>query len=245
MIKTRQSVTDSRTAETRGGDSCPASCSVSGKTVLSLFDFSGNWSRPYAEAGANVVQLDIKHGVNILDIDCAWLSENVLEQYGTVDAILAAPPCTDFAVSGAKHWHKKANESVLPGFTKQVDISIELAKQVLRCIEYLQPDWWAVEQPVGRLHKLLPDFGKPWFWQPWWYGDPWTKKTALYGNFCRDLPRNEVTPIRHKWGSWMMKLGGKSAKTKELRSTTPEGFCRAFYVANCWQNERKHNATRH
>lgn len=226
------------------GVSAPSPCSASGKTILSLFDFSGNWSRPYADAGANVVQLDLKHGVDIMDIDCAWLSENVLEPFGTVDAILAAPPCTDFAVSGAKHWKKKANESVLPGF-KQLDINIELAKQVLRCIEYLQPDWWAVEQPVGRLHKLLPEFGKPWFWQPWWYGDPWTKKTALYGNFNRNLVRNEVTPIRHKWGSWMMRLGGKSAKTKELRSTTPEGFCRAFYAANCWQNERKPNATRH
>jgi hypothetical protein len=215
-------------------------CSVSGRTVLSLFDYSGNWSLPYEEAGANVVRIDLKHGVDVMDINATRLMENVMDAYGTVDAILAAPPCTDFAVSGAKHWHKKANESVLPGFSKQVDISIELAKQVLRCIEYLQPDWWAVEQPVGRLHKLLPEFGKPWFWQPWWYGDPWTKKTALYGNFCRDLPRNEVTPIRHKWGSWMMRLGGKSAKTKELRSTTPEGFARAFFAANHWQTKRNH-----
>jgi hypothetical protein len=32
--------------------------------------------------------------------------------------------------------------------------------------------------------------------------------------------------------SWIMKLGGKSEKTKELRSITPLGFAYAFYEAN-------------
>ncbi|MEK7556833.1 MAG: hypothetical protein AAB538_02545 [Patescibacteria group bacterium] len=211
---------------------------ASGKTVLSLFDYTGAWSAPYLEAGANVVQLDGKHGVDILDIDCNWLSENVLQGCDTVDAILAAPPCTDFAASGARHWRKKDNESTLPGFQKQVDVSLELVRQVLRCVEYLRPDFWAMENPVGRLHRLLPEVGDPWYWQPFWYGDPWSKKTALYGNFNRDLPRNEVKPIQHKWGSWMMRLGGTSRKTKELRSATPLGFAAAFFAANCWK-ERK------
>jgi hypothetical protein len=33
-------------------------------------------------------------------------------------------------------------------------------------------------------------------------------------------------------GSWLMKLGGKSEKTKELRSMTPMGFAYAFYEVN-------------
>jgi len=37
------------------------------KTTLSLFDYSGNWSQPYAEVGHNVIQVDIKHGIDIME----------------------------------------------------------------------------------------------------------------------------------------------------------------------------------
>lgn len=39
------------------------------KTILSLFDYSGNWPKPYLDAGYNVVQVDIKHGQDVLEID--------------------------------------------------------------------------------------------------------------------------------------------------------------------------------
>ncbi|MEK7766782.1 MAG: DNA cytosine methyltransferase [bacterium] len=205
-----------------------------GKTVLSLFDRSGNWSRPYAEAGANVVQLDLKLGVDIMDLDCAWLSENVLEANGTVDGILAAPPCTDFAVSGAQYWTAKDKSG-------QTAKSLELVRQVLRCVEYLKPDWWAMENPVGRLNKLLPELKQygPWYFQPHDFGDAYTKRTGLWGRYVPPMPLwsgdKSVQPVRVcSQGSWLQKLGGKSEKTKTLRSATPMGFARAFFAANCW-----------
>lgn len=220
----------------RNGEAGRVLCSTDllacvGKTVLSLFDYSGNWSRPYRDAGANVVQLDIKLGVDINKLNCAWLSENVLELYGTVDGILAAPPCTDFAVSGAQYWPTKDKSG-------QTEKSLELVRQVLRCVEYLKPDWWAMENPVGRLNKLMPELAKygPWYFEPWWYGDAYTKKTGLWGKFNRNLRRNEVTPVRAcSQGSWIQKLGGKSERTKTLRSATPMGFAYAFFKANSWQ----------
>jgi hypothetical protein len=42
-----------------------------------------------------------------------------------------------------------------------------------------------------------------------------------------------VAPQRvNSQGGWMMALGGKSAKTKRLRSTTPMGFARAVWQYN-------------
>jgi hypothetical protein len=203
----------------------------SGKTVLSLFDFSGNWSRPYRESGANVVQIDKKLGTDVLELSATWIMENVMNDFGTVDGILAAPPCTDFAVSGSQYWKAKDKDG-------RTEKSLELVRQVLRTVEFCKPDWWALENPVGRLHKLLPELGEPWYWQPNWYGDPWTKKTALYGNFNRRLPRNDVEPERVcKQGSWVQRLGGKSERTKELRSITPMGFSYAFFEANSWHRE--------
>ena len=217
--------------------------SVSGRTVLSLFDYSGNWSRPYAEAGANVVQLDKKLGVDIMELNCAWLSENVLEEYGTVDGILAAPPCTDFAVSGAQYWPAKDKSG-------QTAKSLELVRQVLRCVEFCKPDWLAMENPVGRLNTLMPELAKlgPWYFDPCDFGDAYTKRTGLWGNYVPPLPLfvggdRSVKPIRAcSQGSWLQKLGGKSEKTKTLRSATPMGFAYSFFLANCWDSARTLNA---
>ena len=35
------------------------------RTIISLCDFSGNWSKPYRDAGYNVVQVDLKHGNDV------------------------------------------------------------------------------------------------------------------------------------------------------------------------------------
>lgn len=34
--------------------------------IISLFDYTGNWSRPYRENGYEVIQVDIQHGTDIL-----------------------------------------------------------------------------------------------------------------------------------------------------------------------------------
>ena len=90
------------------------------------------------------------------------------------------------------------------------------------------------ENPVGRLPRLVPELGKPrMYFNPCDYGDPYTKKTGLWGDFNTNLPKNPVEPERVcKQGSWVQKLGGKSERTKELRSMTPPGFAQAFFEAN-------------
>jgi site-specific DNA-cytosine methylase len=200
------------------------------KTLLSLFDFTGNWSRPYAENGWNVILWDIKHTCDLystfsdINVACAeYFYENIFDNYGTVDGILAAVPCTDFAGSGARWWKYK-DES---GSTEK---SIELVYQTLRIIDLCMPDFWAIENPVGRISKLVPELGKPWYFQPYWFGEPYTKKTGLFGNFKKPKPTNIVEPIE---GSMMWKkYGGKSEKTKEMRSITPKGFANAFFKYN-------------
>jgi hypothetical protein len=186
------------------------------KSILSLFDYSGNWPSFYKEAGYDVYQIDVKHDLNILDITKDDLLDNV---YG----ILAAPPCTDFAGSGAQYWKAKDADG-------RTEASLALVDKTLEIISwYPNLKFWALENPVGRLSSLRPLLGKPWYFQPHWYGDAYTKKTGLWGNFNKDLPKNEVKPDPN---SWIMKLGGKSERTKELRSMTPLGFAKAFFIAN-------------
>jgi len=216
------------------------------KTILSLFDYSGRWSRPYRRAWYRTVLVDIKHtgesharivaAENCGDRLCTCpasvgdsrLLAAYLRQFGKIHGILAAPPCTDFSVSGAQYWKAKDAD----GRTAK---SVDLVLATLGIINAYRPAWWALENPIGRVNALVPElepFG-PWYFQPHWYGDPWTKKTGLWGTFNRNLPRNDVEPIRYNsQGSWTQSLGGKSERTKELRSMTPEGFANAFFLAN-------------
>jgi len=42
---------------------------VEKKIILSLFDYSGTWSKPYKDNGFEVIQVDIKHGIDIMQWD--------------------------------------------------------------------------------------------------------------------------------------------------------------------------------
>lgn len=184
------------------------------KTILSLFDYSGNWPSFYKENGYDVIQVDLKYDLDILDIS----ANDLPKIYG----VLAAPPCTDFSSSGAQYWGAKDADG-------RTASSLALVDKTLELISTLKPEFWALENPVGRLNKLRPVLGNGWYFQPYWYGDPYTKKTGLWGNFNNNLQRNEVVPSST---SWLMRLGGNTIKTKELRSITPLGFAKAFYEAN-------------
>jgi hypothetical protein len=141
--------------------------------------------------------------------------------------VIAMPPCTDFTVSGAQYWKAKDEDG-------RTAASVQIVRDCLALIDTLSPAWWVMENPVGRIQKLVPELGayRMWF-QPHHYGDAYTKRTHLWGRFNADLPRNDVDPVRAcAQGSWLQKLGGSSEKTKALRSMTPPGFARAWSVAN-------------
>jgi hypothetical protein len=184
------------------------------KIILSLFDFSGRWSDPYRNAGYTVHQIDIKHGKDILEYDYS-----IPEVYG----ILAAPPCTDFALSGSRFFKQKDSD----GRTAK---SVELVYKMIEIIEYHNPHFWVVENPMSRIHKLVPELGNiKYKFHPYHHGDPYQKMTWLYGKF-NEPERNEVEPTE---GRIIYKVGGKQGeKGKEFRSMTPPGFAQAFFQAN-------------
>lgn len=55
------------------------------KIILSLFDLTGNWSRPYKENGYEVIQVDIQLGIDILNWDYKqYLKKKYMEFYQLV-----------------------------------------------------------------------------------------------------------------------------------------------------------------
>ena len=78
---------------------------------------------------------------------------------------------------------------------------------------------------VGRLVRLL---GKPkMYFNPCDYGDPYTKKTCLWGKF--NIP--EKKPIKPNGKNPIHNMPPSPERSK-LRSITPSGFAEAFYEAN-------------
>lgn len=187
----------------------PNSIGVSLLLILDLCGGTGSWSKPYRDAGYNVRVID-----PLADGSDVRLFERIKEP---VHGILAAPPCTHFSRSGARWWKDKGSAALLEG--------LSVADACLRVIFAHRPKWWAMENPVGRLRKYLGD--PILIFNPCDYGDPYTKRTLLWGSFT--IPRQ--TPVAPTEGSKMWKLPPGPDRWR-LRSATPQGFARAFFAAN-------------
>lgn len=176
------------------------------KIILDLCGGTGNWSKPYANAGYDVRLVTLPTDIRLVEREDIY-----------VQGILAAPPCTVFANSGAR-W-ERTREDMLEG--------LSIMDACLRAVVIYKPVWWALENPVGKMKKYL---GPPTMtFNPCDYGEDYTKRTLLWGNFKQPL----FNPAEATEGSKLAKkYGGKSAKTKEARSITPAKFAEAFFKEN-------------
>lgn len=175
------------------------------RVILSLCDLSGVWSDPYRLAGYTVLQIDLQSGQDI----------RLLERIDSAWGILAAPPCTVFSLAGNRSWSagRRSESDLLE--------ALSIVDACLRQVTILQPEWWALENPRGRISKYL---GKPrWEFQPYEYGDKWSKRTCLWGKFNIPTLKKVVVPefsLTEKY------------RDPNQRSTTPPGFAQAFFEAN-------------
>lgn len=233
--------------------------------VLSLYDFTGEALRPWAEAGYNCHAFDIQHPpagrleffegggtihyqqVDLHDKRSIW---NLQQRFRNKDVVfgMAFPVCTDLAVSGAAHFKAKA--------AKDPDFQIKASNHARWCASLFDALGvpYFIENPVSRLATL---WRKPnHSFHPYEYGgyipeaeaehpkwpeyiparDAYKKKTCLWTGGSFKMPEQKAVDCSDYYGNGyskpMMKLGGKSMKTKNIRSATPRGFARAVFEAN-------------
>lgn len=130
------------------------------------------------------------------------------------DLVIAFPPCTDLAVSGARWFpEKRANGS------QQLAIDFFLQFTKLKCK-------WAIENPIGIMssHYRKPDQ----IIQPWMFGHGETKATCLWLNGLPLLVPTEIVEGREQ-RIWKLPPSEDRAK---LRSKTFPGIAQA--MANQW-----------
>lgn len=160
-----------------------------------------------------------------------------------VYGIIANPVCTEL--------------STLHGFDKQRDIKkgMFLVNHCIRIMNICNPRFWVLENPYNG--HLKDKIGHPYYvYQPWEFGSPWTKKTALWGYFNKpikkyqnwnEVPKNENLYIRPNRSKPGLNYLHKSAvniipemqwarehikNDADLRSMCSQGFAKAFFESN-------------
>lgn len=217
----------------------------SNKVIISLFDYTGAWAQPWRDAGYKVVQHDIKFGSDLM-FD-AWIIEQIEEMRAAgmeIYGVLAACPCTTYASSGARWWkprHDKEDVAELvkvfgpkapaSGAKSAVEFNNMLVDATRDVVMAANPTGFhALENPIGRIEKKAAMPNPAFRFQPSNFGDPYTKRTQIWGDVQTDLPTANVAPTD---GSKMQStLRGDDPLGKEKRSTTPDGFAYAFFMAN-------------
>ena len=200
------------------------------KIILDLCGGTGAWSKPYRDAGYDVRVITLpEHDVLTYQ-----------PPYG-VYGILAAPPCTEFSILNCLAEPRERNE----------DEGMIVVNACLKIIEECKPQFYAIENPVGNLKKYIghPDF----IFQPWEFGDAWTKRTCIWGKFNKpvkifdnwdDVPKLPLytRPGRKKPNFAFLHKSAiknipqladyKPQTDADFRAITPPGFAKAFFEVN-------------
>jgi len=127
------------------------------------------------------------------------------------DMVIAFPPCTDLAVSGAR-WFKE----------KQADGRQQKSIKFFEFFTYLKNMHVAIENPIGIMSRI---YRKPdQIIQPWQFGHGETKATCLW---LKNLPKLIPTDIVEGREQRIWKLP-PSADRGKLRSKTFPGIAKAM-----------------
>ena len=216
-----------------------------------LFDLTGIMAQPWLDAGYTCYIVDIQHPSGVhqdkkepllfrvgADLRHGWLPPS--EIVGRIAFVGAFPECTNVAVSGAAHFLNKGPRSL--------SLSLDLFATSKELGDWSGAPYF-IENPVSTFSTYC---GKPdYVFNPYEYGgylpeddrhprwpeyiaarDAYPKKTCLWvGNGFVMPEKKPVTP-EDGYSRQHKKLGGKSQKTKNIRSATPRGFARGVFEAN-------------
>ena len=207
---------------------------MNNKVILDLCGGTGAWSQKYKEAGYIIINVTLPdYDILKTKIMAGYIlfkggnKMPIAIEIDDIYGILASPVCTMFSLARTR---AKTPRNLRQGM-KLVIASLNI---IWECRYDHKLAFWAMENPMGILRQFL---GIPVLtFDPCDYGDPYKKKTDIWGYF--NIPKKKpVDPISYisagkrfppLWG----KTGGKSERTKMLRAMTPQGFARAFFEAN-------------
>lgn len=163
--------------------------------VLVACEYSGTVRDAFIRAGHDAISCDILPSESDfgphMQIDALYAAH-----LGGWDLLVAHPPCTHLASSGAQYWPAKRADG---SQQEAIDFFLKLIEAPVGRI--------AVENPVGIIGTVYRKADQ--IIQPWQFGDPVNKKTCLWlKNLAPLKPTNIVEPT-HNWGSNSFRGGSR------------------------------------
>lgn len=186
--------------------------------VLVACEFSGRVREAFRKTGHEAYSCDL---LPAEDNSSFHIQDNVLDHLTGWDLLVAFPPCTHLACSGARWFKNKQREQ-----QEAIQFVLSLANAPVERI--------AIENPVG---VLSTKWRKPdQIIQPWQFGEPYQKTTCVWLKSLPCLrPTNIVErgdfityPSGRKMPKWYAELRGKGHE----RSRTFQGIADA--MASQW-----------
>lgn len=125
--------------------------------TIELFAGTGSFSKVAKDLGHDIFSTDIEQ---VSDDFAIHLIDDVRNLKGTsfpastkpVDILWASPPCEGFSVAAiGKNWTPPPEHAPK---TDSARLGLELVENTWRLIDELQPKWWFIENPRGKLRKL-------------------------------------------------------------------------------------------
>ena len=200
--------------------------------VLELFAGSRSIGKAAESLGYNVFSSDlnafdnINYAIDILEFDINKVPFKP-------DFIWASPPCTYFSVASiGKHWNKDNTPK-----TNNAIFGVRVVKKTISIIKELNPTYWYIENPRGKLRKLEFMKGLPrttiWYCK---YGDKRAKPTDIWTNNLRSVfnpngwqPREECfngnKNCHHEPAPRGSRTGTQGLKNNYERSKIPSELC--------------------
>ena len=209
---------------------------MTSKLILDLCGGTGAWSRPYKEAGYEVIN------VTLPEYDV-----RTYQPPTDVWGILAAPPCTEFSFARTNAKRERNLRDGMEIVEACLRIIWECQYRIKSDVQKFSPlKFWALENPKAMLMWFL---GKPVFeFHPYEFGDGYKKRTLLWRWF--NLPIKSPKPMTEEMVA-LCKINSRPLpkfdllRTKEIhgefygkydrqtrRAITPAGFAKAFFEVN-------------
>ena len=218
-------------------------------TIISLFDFTGVMVTPWINAGYKAIICDLQHkpgmhqdheNGNLFRFGGDLRNGVPFEIPSDLVFICGFPPCTDTAVSGAVHFLKKGPRALalaldlfatVQELAEKTGVTYFIENPISTFSTYcgessciFNPWEYGGYLPLNDTHPLYPDYIQP--------RDAYPKSTCLWTGNGFIMPPKKPVKIRTGYSDQYLKLGGKSLKTKNIRSATPRGFAQAVFDFN-------------